>query len=54
MVGNPPYISSKSFNKNIIQYLSDNYITSQYQLDLYVSFIEKGISILKENYRSHL
>lgn len=50
IVGNPPYISSKSFNKNIIQYLSDNYITSQYQLDLYVSFIERGISILKENY----
>jgi hypothetical protein len=47
VIGNPPYLSSKDFDKNFISYLSHNYITSQYQLDLYVSFIESGIKILK-------
>jgi hypothetical protein len=49
VIGNPPYISGKDFNKGIIAYLSGNYITSQYQLDLYISFIERGISVLKSN-----
>ena len=49
IVGNPPYVSSKSFNKNLIDFLSKNYFTSQYQLDLYVSFIEKGVTLLKRN-----
>lgn len=47
VVGNPPYLSSKDFDKSFISYLSEHYTTSQYQLDLYVAFIEKGISLLK-------
>jgi adenine-specific DNA-methyltransferase len=47
VIGNPPYLSSKAFDKNLMEYLSQNYQTSQYQLDLYVSFIERGIRLLK-------
>jgi hypothetical protein len=50
VIGNPPYVSSKDFDKNFINYLNQKYSTSQYQLDLYVSFIEKGINILKSCY----
>ncbi|MBC7388423.1 MAG: Eco57I restriction-modification methylase domain-containing protein [Opitutaceae bacterium] len=48
VIGNPPYLSSKAFDKKLISYLLENYSTSQYQLDLYVSFMEKGIQILKQ------
>jgi very-short-patch-repair endonuclease len=47
VIGNPPYLSSKDFDKSFVNYLNHNYTTSQYQLDLYVSFIERGINILK-------
>jgi hypothetical protein len=47
VMGNPPYISGKDFDKGLITYLAENYITSQYQLDLYISFIERGIEVLK-------
>ena len=49
VIGNPPYISSKVFGENMIDYLKINYKTTQYQPDLYIAFIEKGITILKEN-----
>ncbi|MFZ1789825.1 MAG: TaqI-like C-terminal specificity domain-containing protein [Saprospiraceae bacterium] len=50
VIGNPPYLSSKDFDKNFIAFLTHNYSTSQYQLDLYVSFIEKGLNILKPKF----
>jgi hypothetical protein len=50
VIGNPPYLSSKDFNKNLINYLNINYITSQYQLDLYISFIEKAINLVTKQY----
>jgi hypothetical protein len=47
VIGNPPYVSSKDFDKSFISYLSDNYLTSQYQLDLYVAFMERAVTLLK-------
>ena len=47
VIGNPPYVSSKDFDKKLIKFLNNNYKTSQYQLDLYVTFIEKGTNVLK-------
>ncbi len=47
VIGNPPYVSGKDFDKGLITYLTESYITSQYQLDLYISFIERGIEVLK-------
>ncbi|MDX2047591.1 MAG: TaqI-like C-terminal specificity domain-containing protein [Chitinophagaceae bacterium] len=49
LIGNPPYVSSKDFNKNLIELLIKKYETSQYQLDLYVAFIEKGIKLSRVN-----
>ncbi|MEO7044115.1 MAG: TaqI-like C-terminal specificity domain-containing protein, partial [Ferruginibacter sp.] len=51
VIGNPPYISSKAFSKNFIEYFNSSYKTSQYQLDLYVFFLERGINLLKDKGR---
>lgn len=48
IVGNPPYIS-KTFDNATKKVLNETYITSQYQLDLYVAFIERAIQISKNN-----
>jgi len=48
VIGNPPYVS-KSFSVPEKKYYHNNFATAQYQLDLYISFIEKGIEILKKN-----
>src|ERR1035437_1909058 len=49
VIGNPPYISSKEFSESLMDYLNANFSTSQYQLDLYVAFLERGVNILKSN-----
>ena len=46
VVGNPPYVAKKFLNKEK-NYLNKYYETAQYQLDLYVSFMEAGIKLLK-------
>jgi predicted type IV restriction endonuclease len=51
VIGNPPYIQSRSDmiieqDKN---YLYQNYQTSEYQLNTYGLFIEKGFKLLREN-----
>ncbi|MFG6686235.1 Eco57I restriction-modification methylase domain-containing protein [Mariniflexile sp. HNIBRBA6329] len=48
IIGNPPYVT-KSFPDSIKAYINDHYKTAQYQLDLYISFMEKGTEILKNN-----
>jgi galactitol-specific phosphotransferase system IIB component len=54
VIGNPPYISNKEMHKlqmqDIIRYINQNYISSKSgNYDLYVPFIELGLSILKTN-----
>ncbi|SFB93467.1 TaqI-like C-terminal specificity domain-containing protein [Zunongwangia mangrovi] len=46
VIGNPPYVS-KSFDDNIKKFLNKSYETAEYQLDLYVSFMEKAVTISK-------
>lgn len=48
VIGNPPYISSKGFDKSFINYINSNYQTAEYQLDLYVAFFELAINLLTE------
>ncbi|WP_296618488.1 Eco57I restriction-modification methylase domain-containing protein [Marivirga sp.] len=52
VIGNPPYLSSKDFDKSLISYLNQNYYSSEYQLDLYVSFMERAINLMKDD--SHI
>jgi len=46
VIGNPPYVA-RSLDKEVKKYINSNFSTAQYQVDLYVSFIEKGTLILK-------
>ncbi|SMD43051.1 Type I restriction-modification system methyltransferase subunit [Aquiflexum balticum DSM 16537] len=48
VVGNPPYVS-KDLPDVLKKQLSKEYFTAQYQVDLYVSFIEKEIKLLGLN-----
>ena len=45
VIGNPPYVT-KSFSSEEKSYLNSNYSTAQYQLDLYISFMELGTRLL--------
>ncbi len=48
VIGNPPYVAV-AFNDNEKEYFNNQYKTAQYQLDLYIFFIEKGVLLLKQN-----
>jgi len=47
VIGNPPYVS-KTFSDEMKEYIKSNYETAEYQLDLYVSFMEKAAIIAKK------
>jgi type I restriction-modification system DNA methylase subunit len=51
VVGNPPYVSSKSENFDFTtkSFLTNNYKTAAYQIDLYILFLEKGLGLLSQN-----
>lgn len=54
IIGNPPYVS-RGMTEAMKKALMSLYETSQYQLDLYIAFIEKGIKLLKnEGYISYI
>jgi type I restriction-modification system DNA methylase subunit len=48
VIGNPPYVA-RSLDDGTKDFINKHYQTAQYQVDLYVSFMEKGTEILKEN-----
>lgn len=47
VIGNPPYVSSKdeNFSQILKDYLTKNYETSVYQIDLYILFMERLLKI---------
>jgi adenine-specific DNA-methyltransferase len=47
IVGNPPWVESKKFDKSDKKYYEDNYEVSKKQYDLFSLFIEKSIKLLK-------
>jgi adenine-specific DNA-methyltransferase len=49
VIGNPPYIRIQNLEHNIIDYYKSNYKSFFQKADIYLLFIEKAISILKEN-----
>ena len=50
VIGNPPYVFARdNFTDSMKQYFINNYSTSQYQVNLYLLFIERIIPILKSN-----
>ncbi len=48
VIGNPPYVS-RFLNDKMKLFLNLNFKTAQYQLELYVAFMEKGVEICKKN-----
>ena len=51
VIGNPPYIQSRSelIEENQKQYIYSKYKTTEYQLNTYGLFVEKGVNLLKTN-----
>jgi adenine-specific DNA-methyltransferase len=47
VIGNPPYVTGVNV-KLLKKAFSDRFITAQYQIDLYVLFIEQSVNLLKE------
>ena len=54
VIGNPPYVT-REMPDILKKAISANFQTAQYQLDLYVTFIEKGVTITnKKGYLSYI
>jgi len=47
VIGNPPYVRIQGFPRDQIDYFAKNYRGAKGNFDLYVSFVEKGFSLLK-------
>ncbi len=48
VIGNPPYVT-RGISEALKQVLNSKFQTAQYQLDLYVAFIERGVNLIKKN-----
>ena len=48
IIGNPPYVS-RSLTDEMKRFLNSNFETAQYQLELYVAFMEQGVKVCKLN-----
>lgn len=46
VIGNPPYVT-RGLTHEIKDYINNNFQTAEYQVDLYVSFMEKAVLITK-------
>jgi type I restriction-modification system DNA methylase subunit len=51
IVGNPPYIRIQGFPRDQIQYLVRHYPSATGNCDIYVSFAERGLALLKDGGR---
>jgi len=48
VIGNPPYVDIKQLDPKIVKYLFKNYNTVENRMNLYSTFVEKSLSLLKE------
>jgi type I restriction-modification system DNA methylase subunit len=48
IVGNPPYVRIQTLPPDQVRYLSEHYRSAKRSYDLYVNFIEKGFTLLRE------
>jgi len=49
VIGNPPYVRIQTLDKNEVEYFNTKYKSPTKNYDIYILFIEKGFSLLKEN-----
>lgn len=48
IIGNPPYVKLQNLNKNQIEYFYSHYKSATKHYDIYVLFVEKALSLLRE------
>lgn len=49
IIGNPPYVFARdNFSQEIKNYYTKKYVSAQYQINLYLLFIERTINIIKD------
>jgi type I restriction-modification system DNA methylase subunit len=49
IIGNPPYVFARdNFSKEIKNYYSNKYVSAEYQINLYLLFIERTINLIKD------
>lgn len=53
VIGNPPYVRRTTLNENDKNYFAKKYVTAYKQYDLYILFIERGLTILNINGNLH-
>ena len=46
VIGNPPYVTGNTLDSSN-ELIRKKFVTAQYQLDLYILFIEKGVTLIK-------
>lgn len=49
VIGNPPYVDLKALPNKIVKQIFKDFITAQNRINLYSTFIEKGITLLNTN-----
>lgn len=49
IIGNPPYVNVENLSDELKQYLFENYETCKGRTDIYIAFLEKALSLLKDN-----
>lgn len=47
VIGNPPYVT-RGIGEDVKTFINDNYETAEYQLDLYVCFMEKSVNLISQ------
>ena len=51
IVGNPPYVRIQGFPSNQVEYLTNHYRSATGNCDLYVSFVQRGYDLLRQEGR---
>ena len=54
IIGNPPYVYARGIDEKTKSHLVENYNCAAYQIDLYILFLEKTVSLVKEDGRVSL
>ncbi|MBI5574280.1 MAG: N-6 DNA methylase [Elusimicrobia bacterium] len=49
IIGNPPYVDIKGMAPTVVDYLFDKYFSTENRMNLYASFVERAINLLKKD-----
>jgi len=49
VIGNPPYVNIENIEKNVREFLLSSYSTCEKRTDIYIPFMEKGLSLINSS-----